>query len=179
MAENTFIIGLGNPGEKYQYTRHNAGFLVIDALAAQLGAQFAQKKKLHAAVAKVGSTVLVKPQTYMNDSGRAVAAVRTFFSAPKQTEYSDVFVLYDDLDLSLGKFKLSLGHGPKQHNGLLSIKQHLGTDAFWLVRIGVDERNGDRSMSGRDYVLQRFDYSGEVFQSVSTAIVTELQQRIQ
>lgn len=146
------IVGLGNPEERFVGTRHNVGFFVLDELAKKLGATFENKPNLFSEVAKTDDLLLVKPQTYMNDSGRAVTAVLNFYKLTP----ADLVVVHDDLDLELGSWKQQFGTGPKEHNGLLSIYEQLGTEEFMHVRIGVDGRNGDRSMPGKDYVLQRF-----------------------
>jgi peptidyl-tRNA hydrolase, PTH1 family len=151
-------VGLGNPGEQYQHSRHNVGFVAIDALAARLGAPaFSFKSKLQAEVTKKGNLLLVKPQTYMNRSGQAVRAVLEYFTDwQSKTEPLDwVYVIHDDLDIPVGSHKLQLGTGPKQHNGLLSLYEHLGTHQFWHGRIGVDGRAGDRTMPPDQYVLQQ------------------------
>jgi peptidyl-tRNA hydrolase, PTH1 family len=150
-----FFVGLGNPGEQYAQTRHNAGFLLADFLAQELGAKWENQRKVASMVAKTEKALLLKPQTYMNDSGVAVAqAVRYYKLSPQQQ--AQIWVGFDDLDLALGSFKAQFGKGPKVHNGLLSVYEHLGTDQFWHLRIGVDGRAGDRSIPGHAYVLQSF-----------------------
>ncbi len=154
----TIIVGLGNPGEQYRNTRHNVGFAVVDKLAKRMGApQFSLKPKLHGEVTKQGETVFLKPTTFMNDSGRAVRAVLEYYSdwQPKALPPHNVFVVHDDLDIPVGSYKVQLGVGPKVHNGLLSIYEHLGSEEFWHVRVGVDGRAGDRSMPSDRYVLQQ------------------------
>lgn len=146
------VVGLGNPGQQYQSTRHNAGFLAVDVLADRLGLSFAASPKLFSTVAKNQEWLLIKPQTFMNDSGRAVAAALQFF---KLTPV-DLTVIHDDLDLALGAFKTQLGTGPKAHNGLLSIYAHLGTEEFTHVRLGIDARADDTTLPPKDYVLQPF-----------------------
>lgn len=150
--------GLRNPGKQYEATRHNAGAVVLDALAAGWGVQFAAKKKLRAdvAVVKARQVVLAKSQTFMNESGDAVSQVLRFFSDTQQVEgLQSLFVFHDDLDLALGSYKIQFGTGPKVHNGLHDCYRALGTDQFWHVRIGIDERQGDRSIPGKSYVLQK------------------------
>lgn len=160
----TFIVGLGNPGSEYAKTRHNAGWLAIDSIAEKLRDQGVElktvtKSSFHAEVliAKEKKLYLIKPETFMNDSGKAVAAILKFYSKEKMgSDREDLVVIHDDLDLELGEFKLQFGRGPKVHNGLLSLYQHLGTKKFWHLRLGIDSRDGSREMPGSSYVLQRF-----------------------
>ncbi len=148
------IIGLGNPGKKYETTRHNAGWLFADFLAKRLKANFIEKKKWKAEVAEVaggGQTLLLaKPLTFMNLSGQSVQAITNFY----KIDTTDLFVAFDDLDLEFGTYKIQFGKGPKVHNGLQSIYSELGTDQFWHVRIGIDGRHGDRTIAPDKYVLQ-------------------------
>jgi peptidyl-tRNA hydrolase, PTH1 family len=162
------VVGLGNPGKEYLATRHNVGWQALDVLVQKLSqlhpewadsASFRSQPKWQAEICQVGSNLLLKPQTFMNNSGQAVQAVLKFYKLDKAKEYPNLFVIHDDLDLNLGAWKLHWGTGPKVHNGLQSLYQHLGTKNFWHVRIGVDDRQGDRSMPGSAYVLQSF--SGE------------------
>lgn len=151
------IIGLGNPEEQHVATRHNVGFRVIDALAAQLKIPLSQSAKLFSAVGKSENVVLVKPQTYMNDSGKAVQAVAHFYKLQPEA----ILVVHDDLDIPLGMTKFQFGTGPKVHNGLLSIYETLGTKEFWHLRIGVDGRSGDKTLPGKTYILQPFSADEE------------------
>lgn len=131
------MVGLGNPGEKYQNNRHNVGFWVVDSL-----------KKL-----KLAGVVLLKPQTFMNRSGIEVKKLVKKYPLDK----NELYVIHDDLDIELGKYKISLAKGPKVHNGLQSIYQQLGTKDFWHVRVGIDNREATGyTSSGEDYVLQNF-----------------------
>jgi PTH1 family peptidyl-tRNA hydrolase len=155
------IVGLGNPGPEYEKTRHNAGFLFVDELARQFQLSWQMNKKCQAMIAKgeisyQGSTedlCLVKPQTFMNASGQAVRAVLDYFYPEILIdEPQHLIVAHDDLDLEFGQVKLQK-KGPKQHNGLLSLYQHLGFEDFWHLRFGVDSRAGQRSIPSADYVL--------------------------
>ncbi len=102
--------------------------------------------------------ILVKPQTFMNLSGNAAAKVLKKYDYARfsKKDFHTVFVVYDDLDIPVGKYKLVFGSGPKVHNGINHIKEVLGTDQFWHIRIGVDGRQGDRSVDPQDYVLSGF-----------------------
>jgi len=178
------FVGLGNPGIDYQKTRHNVGFMVVDLLQQKWKfPDFSFHKKFQADWSKSDKQVLLKPQTYMNNSGQAVRALLDFFSVSpavlaEQSE-DQLFVIHDDLDLKLGSFKIQFGKGPKVHNGLESLYQHLGTKDFWHVRVGVDDRQGDRSMPGRNYVLQPFTEDQRVvITKVIDQIATELQHAL-
>jgi peptidyl-tRNA hydrolase, PTH1 family len=147
------VVGLGNPGRKYARTRHNAGFMAVDLLASSLSAEFNQEK--HSAFlskARIDSegVVLAKPQTYMNDSGRSVAAILrdTYATA------ADLIVVHDELDLPLGSVRIKMSGGHGGHNGLRSLIELLGTSDFIRVRLGVG-----RPAAGQDaaeYVLSPF-----------------------
>lgn len=169
------IIGLGNPGRQYDKTRHNAGFMAVDMLANDLGIAFSASKKTHTESAKKSNQVLVvKPTTFMNLSGQAVRATLDFFQLTSASNlYPDLYVIHDDLDLALGSFKLQYGTGPKSHNGLHSIYEHLGTKDFWHVRIGVDNRGDLRNvLVPSEYVLQQFAKDEEL--QIKTAITKAL-----
>ena len=147
------IVGLGNPGRTYERTRHNAGFMALDELARNLRVDGTQEKH-HALIGKARidseESLLVKPQTYMNDSGRAVAAILR--DAYKTV--SDLIVLHDDLDLPLGSVRVKIGGGHGGHNGLRSIIECLGSSDFIRVRIGINRPA--LNMDAADYVLSPF-----------------------
>lgn len=175
-----FLFGLGNPGEKYCQSRHNVGFMVIEELAQKLAAgSFTVKDKFASQVAKKGETLLVKPQTYMNQSGQAVRAILDFYQIEVSSSLTNLYVIHDDLDIELGKYKLQFGKGPKVHHGLQSIYQHLKTDQFWHLRVGIDGRVGDRSMPGEAYVLQNFspaekDQLSQTVSQIALELVAQL-----
>jgi PTH1 family peptidyl-tRNA hydrolase len=128
------VVGLGNPGREHAQTRHNAGFWFVDALAAALGTSFSHESRFHGEMAKTPLGVrLVKPSTYMNLSGRAVAAVANFFAVAPQA----LLVVHDELDLIPGDARLKLGGGVAGHNGLKDIRAQLGTPEFWRLRLGI------------------------------------------
>ena len=138
--EVCLIIGLGNPGEKYAHTRHNAGFEVLDRLAGQLGVTLRKKLLLRGAVAEVADgerkLVLVEPQTFMNDSGDCVRRVVSRYGVPREK----TLVVYDDIDLPPGKIRIRKSGGPGTHNGMRSIAQHLGDTDFPRLRVGTGDR---------------------------------------
>ncbi len=175
MEHERVLVGLGNPGEKYQGTRHNVGFEVVDHLAGSKSWSASKSgllKYCHIKLADEQRAELIKPQTYMNKSGEAVAQVIKKHATP----LDEVWVIHDDLDLELGAYKIQFGTGPKVHNGLLSIYQCLGSDQFWHVRIGVDGRGGERRISGSDYVLGKFlKEEREVVERVVEEVVEKLQ----
>jgi PTH1 family peptidyl-tRNA hydrolase len=143
MSGIRLIVGLGNPGKEYEDTRHNAGFWWVDGLAREHGANFRTEAKFHAQVARAdlhGHEVwLLKPQTFMNLSGRAVSALAQFY----KIEPAEVLVVHDELDLPPGSAKLKLGGGHGGHNGLKDITSHLGPN-FWRLRLGIGHP-GERS----------------------------------
>jgi len=166
------IVGLGNPGEKYIKTRHNIGFRIVEVLADQLGLSFNTSPKLFGHVAKSQDILILKPQTFMNDSGRSVRAACDYFNIDSA---KDLVVVHDDLDLEFGAVKIQQGTGPKVHNGRLSIYQHLGNQDFLHIRVGVDNRAGDRSIPGADYILASFKPEEEkTLQDLVTQIVQKL-----
>lgn len=130
------IVGLGNPGKKYETTKHNIGFIALDALAANLGLSFDRTKfKSIYAEGNIGTekVVLIKPQTYMNLSGESVRPWMDFYNLTEE----DVVVIYDDMDLTVGKIRLRLQGGHGGHNGVKSLIQHLGTKKFNRIRVGI------------------------------------------
>ena len=139
------IVGLGNIGQEYAQTRHNAGWWMLDELAATWGASFREDKKYYAEVAKAntpqGEVWLMKPSTYMNKSGQAVGALANFIKIP----VSDLLVLHDELDIPPGHVRLKKGGGNGGHNGLKDIQAKMGSADFWRVRLGIGHP-GDRNL---------------------------------
>lgn len=148
----SLIVGLGNPGDCYQKTRHNAGFWLLDQLAANQGSAFRAEKKFFGEYGKIqlgGHPVhLLKPQTFMNASGRSVAALARFYNVAAD----EILVVHDELDLPEGVAKLKLGGGHGGHNGLRDIISALGTKDFYRLRLGIDHPNGRGDVV--DYVLK-------------------------
>lgn len=144
MSSIRLIVGLGNPGREYENTRHNAGFWWLDEFARTQNLGFRSEAKFHGQAARGqlhGHEVfLLKPQTFMNVSGRAVGALAQFYKiAP-----AEILIVHDELDLPPGSAKLKLGGGHGGHNGLKDIIAHLGTKDFWRLRLGIGHP-GDRS----------------------------------
>jgi PTH1 family peptidyl-tRNA hydrolase len=129
------IVGLGNPGRQYEDTRHNIGFMVLDRLAAAAGAAFQSSPKWQCHLAKLpeSGTLLLKPQTFMNLSGRAIRQVLAFHKWPPES----MLVIYDDAALPLGTLRFREKGSAGGHNGIKSILEHLGTDAFPRLKIGI------------------------------------------
>ena len=149
------VAGLGNPGREYERTRHNAGWLVLDELARRHGGSWRSKFSGSLAELRVGELrlALLKPETYMNESGRSVGAAARFFKVPAE----QVLVVHDDVDLEAGRLQARSGGGLAGHNGLRSLAQHLGSQDFLRLRIGVGRpgRGDPRSVS--DWVLAKFE----------------------
>lgn len=148
------IVGLGNPEDKYSGTRHNLGFVVLDELAKKIdGGRMEDKslkleKKFKAEILQIHyELLLVKPVTYMNNSGLAVAALDHFYKIKPE----DIIIVYDELDLPLGKIKVSTGGAAAGHHGVESIIEHLGTDKFIRVRCGIGP-----SVNAEKFVLSTF-----------------------
>lgn len=149
------IVGLGNPGDEYKDTRHNTGFMYLNYLLEEdLKEDGFQGKKLkHAVVYTVeDDLILVKPQTFMNDSGLAVKEVVKWLDVDIEKE---LILVHDDLDIPLGKYKFQFAKSPRDHKGVKSVEDHLGTTHFYRLRIGVDNRGG-RPINGEKYVLEKF-----------------------
>ena len=148
------LVGLGNPGPEYAATRHNAGFWWIDAVAAKLGAQLTFDRSYHGLVARVsraGSEPLwlVEPQTFMNLSGKSVAALARFFKIASD----EILVAHDELDLLPGQVKLKQGGSHAGHNGLKDIVAQLGSGDFWRLRLGIGHPGVKAEVI--DYVLRK------------------------
>jgi peptidyl-tRNA hydrolase, PTH1 family len=135
------IVGLGNPGDKYESTRHNAGFWFVDAVAAQNTCKLALDAKMFGFVGKLDQDKwLLKPTTFMNGSGKAVAALANYYKILP----SEILVVHDELDLPTGSAKLKFGGGHGGHNGLKDIHAALSTADYWRLRLGIDHP-GDRN----------------------------------
>jgi len=173
------IVGLGNPGEKYENTRHNVGFFVLDGLSdgGNVGevngdpaiVTWHEDKQVYTlnVILAPEAAVLAKPQTFMNESGKAVK----YLCQKHKVLPEELLVVHDDLDIQLGTFKLQFGKGPKLHNGVTSVENYLGTKEFWRLRVGVEGRikNQESRIKGEDYVLSRFSKDEiAVLESITT-----------
>jgi len=164
------IVGLGNPGSEYERTRHNAGFLVVDLLGENLRATY-WKDQASAKVAVVrfddGDLVLSKPQTFMNVSGGSVKRLAEDYDV----DLAEMIIVHDDIDLPAGEVRVKRGGGHGGHNGLRSLHEKLGTDAYLRVRVGVGRPPG--RMDSADYVLQPL--KGEAWEQFEAQIPTAAQ----
>src|SRR5919108_1747519 len=151
---DVLVAGLGNPGREYERTRHNAGWLVVDELARRHGGTFRSKFSGRVGELRLDGlrVALLKPETYMNESGRSLGAAARFFKvAPAQ-----LLVVHDDVDLAEGRLQARRGGGLGGHNGLRSIAQALGSQDFLRLRIGVGRPGRGDRRSVADYVLAPF-----------------------
>jgi PTH1 family peptidyl-tRNA hydrolase len=153
------FVGLGNPQPKYFNNRHNVGYMAIDALNMLFSRKYKRKppvfsqKFLQSIIFDYSPfAVLTKPRKFMNDSG---IAVKKLIEAYK-IKTTNLYVIHDDLDIPIGEYKIQMAKGPKDHNGLKSIEQELGTDQFGRIRIGIENRDPNKRVSGEEYVLQDF-----------------------
>lgn len=176
------IVGLGNPGKKYQNNRHNVGFQFVDFIAPLLHCSIVKKEKLFSTMKQSNNEtiVLAKLQTFMNLSGLAVSKLVSHYSLVPNR----LIVCHDDLDIPLGKFHIQFASGPQLHNGLESIQQHLKTKDFYRIRIGVDNRPTDRKIPGEKYALQNFQIEEkqqlefEIFPKIFTQLQLHLKNQL-
>ena len=161
------VVGLGNPGREYAETRHNVGFMVAEELARRTGGSWREKFSGELAEVRLDGMrlALLRPQTFMNESGRSVGAAARFF----KVEPDDLLVVHDEVDLEPGRLQARLGGGLAGHNGLRSVAQHLGTPEFGRLRIGVGrpERGDPRPVA--DFVLSEFSPELDVDSLVARA----------
>lgn len=155
MQENKpiLVVGLGNPGAEYVNTRHNVGFMAVDALVGESATWKKEKNALtHTTTMDGRRVVFVKPQTYMNNSGVAVLALMTFYKVPLE----NIIVIHDDMDLKVGESREKVGGGSAGHNGIKSIDANVGRE-YKRIRIGIGHpRDFDLPMDPADWVLGRF-----------------------
>ncbi len=170
------VIGLGNPGKMYQYTRHNVGAKFVGYLAKDETWKENATAGANLAMSADKRILYVLPTTYMNRSGQALAYIKKKY--PKIGN-EELFVIHDDLDIVLGEYKFQFGKGPHEHNGLLSLYQTWGSSAFWHVRIGIDGRMGARDIPGQEYVLQPFSPDEVVkLDNVALSLLPQLKNQL-
>ena len=158
------IIGLGNPGVEYQSTRHNAGVMLVDKIYESkfMNYEYGFRRKKDIVVYESDTVVLVKTSSlFMNESGRIIQELRHTMGIQLGNDgqtIDQLYVAHDDLDIKLGDYKIQMGKGPKEHNGIKSVEDVLQTDKFWRVRIGIDNREPSfaKASEGEQYVLQKF-----------------------
>jgi len=159
------VVGLGNPGSRYAATRHNAGFMVVDELASRGGAVF--RSKFSGEIGEVElsgkTTLLLKPATFMNQSGQSLRAAAAFY----KVSIEQVLVVHDELDLPFGQQRLKQGGGDAGHNGLKSVTAHLGSPGYLRLRFGVGRPPPEFGGTPADFVL-------EAFASAEKAVLPEL-----
>lgn len=176
------IVGLGNPGKNYSKTRHNVGWIVLDKLKDVLdpSATWQNDAKFEADICAIEAEeklLLVKPQTYMNNSGRSVRRLADFYKIP----HEDIIVIHDELDIDFGSVRVRFGGSAAGHNGVGSIIHHLGSENFWRVRIGINSKDGIGAQEGKDFVLTNFSKTEaedllKIIDSVVDFLVNSLKQ---
>lgn len=172
------IVGLGNPGKQYERTRHNSGFMAIDKVAEKLNLNI-DKKEFAALTTKNNQVILVKPQTYMNNSGEAVSQIMKYY----HIDINDLLIIYDDLDLKYGQLRLRLKGSSGGHNGIKSIINYIHSENFKRIRIGIEK---NPLIETADYVLgkvekdkqQLFDDSIEKASQAAIEFITDEFEKI-
>lgn len=159
------IVGLGNPEDRYSGTRHNLGFEILEKYVKDLGSRvqglgdsWKKEKRFKSEILKIGDLIFAKPQTYMNHSGMAVSLIANFYKIASE----DIVIIHDELDLPLGKIKVRIGGAAAGHHGVESVIEHLSTDKFIRVRLGIGNlktqsaEHKTQSMSVEKFVLEPF-----------------------
>src|SRR3989344_2669205 len=146
------IVGLGNPGEKYKNNRHNSGFIIIDRIASESGGVWNFESRFNAEVCKLNNTLLIKPHTFVNNSGEAVSQIVNFY----RIDLNDLTVIHDDVDMEFGAVRLKKGMGSGGHHGVENIIEKLGTKEFWRLKIGVGRPDPPLAYDVEDWVLTDF-----------------------
>ena len=156
------VVGLGNPEERYKNTRHNLGFEAVDEFVKKMkGEEWTMEEKFKAEIIKFGEVIFARPQTFMNHSGMAVSLIANYYKVAPH----DVIVIYDELDLPLGKIKVRMGGAAAGHHGVESIIEALGTDQFIRVRLGIGNLKTQSAehkkahISAEKFVLEPFLHS--------------------
>lgn len=162
------VVGLGNPGRKYEKTKHNVGFMSLDYYAKTNKLKFKKESKFNGETIKQGDLILLKPHTFMNNSGLSILSTMKYYNIPIE----DVCIIYDDLDLPFGKTRLREKGSAGGHNGIKSIVSYLGTEEFKRVRVGIDK---NPMYETKDYVLSSFskkevEIINEVFHKTNAII---------
>ena len=178
------MVGLGNPGSKYEFTRHNIGFRIVDSLAQDIEVEFKKVKSYYSLISRGmvnnHKVMLVKPQTFMNLSGRAVSKVVSYYKIPIQ----DLLIVYDDLNLELGQIRIRKKGSAGGHKGIESIMQYLHSEEIPRLRIGIGSPLVNFNFDYVSYVLSNFnneekDKIGEVIQLSTDAIKTVIEDGLE
>ena len=171
------IIGLGNPGDKYENNRHNLGFMVVDDIAEKKGVVFRLEHMYESRYAEMGEIderiKLVKPDTFMNESGRAVEKTKNYWKVDSE----DIWVIHDDVDLELGKVKVQLGGSSAGHRGVQSVIDHVG-EQFWRIRVGIGRHD---QIPTDAWVLKDFtseENIGKIIDTVSNNVLEFINKEI-
>jgi len=155
------VVGLGNPGLKYEFTRHNIGFRIVDSLARDIEIEFKRVKSYYSLISRGTinnhKVMLVKPQTFMNLSGRAVSKVVSYYQIPHQ----DLLIVYDDLNLELGQIRIRKKGSAGGHKGMESIMQYLNSEDIPRLRIGIGNPSVNFNFDCVSYVLSNFNNNDE------------------
>lgn len=167
------IIGLGNPGKKYERSRHNLGFRVLAALASDLSVKFT-RHRFNSYIAKTHELLLVKPQTFMNESGQAIRAIKNFYKLSNH----DFLIVQDEIDLPFKTMRFSKNSGSAGHLGVASIIGAIGRN-FSRLRIGIDNRKSREEIPTDDYVMQKFTDEEEMaLKKIIPEALTEIQKSL-
>ncbi|MFC1622541.1 aminoacyl-tRNA hydrolase [Patescibacteria group bacterium] len=175
------VIGLGNPGRKYSKTRHNAGFQAVDFLVGK-NAKWQKDKKSNAEIIKKDGNMFVKPQTYVNESGKAVRALADYYKIPNDK----IIIIYDEIDLFFGEVRVRDKGSSAGHNGIKSIISHLGTEEFKRIRIGISNDKREKMLADSPrlrqaeagkFVLKKFS-RGEL-KELEKSILPEVKNKIE
>lgn len=171
------VVGLGNPGEKYEKNRHNIGFLILEKIAQKKEVTFRLESMYDSRYAELGSLEnrikLVQPQTFMNDSGLAVEKTKNYYKVDSE----DIWVIHDDVDLEEGKIRIQLGGSSAGHKGVQSVIDHIG-DQFWRIRVGVGR---DEKIPTESWVLMNFSDENklaEIVDKVAEIVLESLSSKI-
>ncbi len=174
------IAGLGNPGKEYSKTRHNVGFMAVDLLQQELAPneKWSKNTKLHSEISKTNEVILVKPDTFMNLSGKSIQAVQQMYKIEKE----NIWILHDEMDLELGRIKIQIGGGSAGHNGIKSIIESTGTSEFNRWRIGIG-RPPHEAMNSADFVLDQFstqetEQLAQILQKVEQSVLFAIKNNV-
>ena len=173
------IVGLGNPGDRYKNTRHNAGFLALDFILSYDGYMTAKpshefKSEMHTWQGEKDKVIFLKPQTYMNDSGQALKVICNFYKIDLKT---DLLVIHDEVDIPFGMVRVTPSSGDAGHNGVKSIIENLGTQDFNRVRIGIENRSSKADMPTEAFVLQ--DFTPEELEKLKSDIFLKVKEEVE